>query len=319
MSRQFGALGTLNSIEVFDCTKSKLLDSAFNRVIEIDNRMSAFKHSSDISRLNDHAGREPTALHTETVKLLCMAKAFSVLSGGAFDITVRPLVEMWGIGKKINFIPDSNEIEKIKGLVDYRSVEIDKKNSKAFVKEQGQAVDLGGIAKGYAADEVKRILAQGGVTSALINLGGNIIALGSRPDKKPWRIGIQNPAAATGDYLGILSLTDKTVVTSGSNERFFVKDGVCYHHILDPHTGAPAQSGLLSVTVVSSGCSAQADALTTALFVLGAERGIKLLKRFNADAIFITDDFRVHVTGGLLKAFAMKKAEGSAGCDDGKY
>jgi thiamine biosynthesis lipoprotein len=170
------------------------------------------------------------------------------------------------------------------------------------LKKTGQSLDLGGIAKGYAADEVRHILTKNGVKSAMINLGGNIVAIGRRPDGKPWQIGIQNPLQPTGIYLGVISAEDKTVVTSGCNERFFMKDGVRYHHIIDPRTGKPAQSGLLSVTAVCKN-SAEADALTTALFILGQEKGLKLLKKFKAEAIFVKEDLSVFATPGLAKCF----------------
>jgi thiamine biosynthesis lipoprotein len=161
-------------------------------------------------------------------------------------------------------------------------------NSSAALRNKGQKLDLGGIAKGFAADEAKRILIENGVKSALINLGGNILTLGNKEDGSPFRIGIQNPLRQTGQFIGVLSASDRTIVTSGTNERFFVKDGIRYHHIINPHTGYPAQTGLLSVTVVCEN-SMYADALTTSLFVLGVEKGLKLLEQTGDEAIFITD------------------------------
>lgn len=296
-SRQFKALGTFNEIKIFD-KNDAVLEEAVNRVLEIDYRMSAFKSNSDIGILNRYAGERPVKVHKETLNLLGLSKKMSELSGGAFDVTVRPLVELWGIGKKNDFVPSMREISKISRLVNYEDLVIDEKNCMAFLKKRGEAADLGGIAKGYAADEVKRILLRAGVSSAIINLGGNIVAIGERPDSKRWRIGLQNPAAVTGDYFGFVSVSDKTVVTSGVNERFFIKDGVRYHHIIDPKCGKPAESSLLSVTAVCEN-SVIADALTTAAFVLGVERGTKLLQKFNAEAVFVTDKFDIAATNGL--------------------
>jgi len=305
---QFEALGTLNTITVYGRADDALLDCAVNRVLEIDSKMSAFKASSDISRLNRSAGRESVKLSPETISLLCLAKTFGTLSGGAFDVTVRPLAELWGIGKKHNFIPTRNERDEAAKLVCDQDLVINREDSTAYLKRPKQAVDLGGIAKGYAADEVKRILIEGGVASALVNLGGNIVAIGTHPDGKPWRIGVQNPAAATGEYLGVLSVADKTVVTPGSNEQFFMKDGVRHHHILDPRTGAPARSGLLSVTAICDR-SARADALTTAVFVLGMEQGMKLLQKCNTGAVFVMEDLQVFATEGLLTDFSMSNTK----------
>lgn len=296
--RQFEALGTFNEIRIYDCFDDTLLEKAVNRVLEIDDRMSAFKKYSDISNLNRNAGIKPVKVHSETLNLLILSKKISELSGGAFDITVRPVVELWGIGRKYNFIPTKREINKVKKYVNYKDLIIDEKNSSAYLKKVGEAVDLGGIAKGYAADEVKRILVQEEATSAIINLGGNIVTIGERPDSMQWCIGIQNPTAVTGNYFGLLYVSDKTVVTSGVNERFFIKDGIRYHHIIDPRCGKPAKSSLLSVTAVCES-SVIADALTTAAFVLGIQRGSKLLQEFDAEAVFVTDELNVIATNGL--------------------
>ncbi|MFA6309338.1 MAG: FAD:protein FMN transferase [Clostridia bacterium] len=303
--RQFESLGTFNEITIFDCFDDALLDSAVNRVQEIDDTMSAFKPLSDISRLNQSAGERPVPINPETLYLLSYAKKISEMSEGAFDITIRPLVELWGISKKLNFIPTQGEIDEAKKLVNFKDLELDKINGTSFLKKQGQAVDLGGIAKGYAAEEVKRILIEGGVKSSIINLGGNAITIGTQPDNQPWFVGVQNPTAPAGEFFGMISSVNKTIVTSGCNERFFMKDGVRYHHIIDPRTGKPAQSGLLSVTLVCDN-SVDADALSTAVFVLGIEKSIGLLKKYEADAIFATEDCNVFVTDGIKDRFKMK-------------
>jgi thiamine biosynthesis lipoprotein len=302
ITKSFQALGTSNQLNIYGCQNEKIHDLIIKRVIEIDDRMSAFKAESDVSQLSRSAGHRFVKIHKDTFELLCRAEEISKLSGGAFDITVRPLVKLWGIGKKGDFVPSPSEIFELMKLVNYKDLLLDKKSFSAFLQNFGQAVDLGGIAKGYAADEAKRILTENGAKNAVINFGGNIVTLGAHPDGRPWEIGIQNPLAPTGVYLGSLSVVNKTVVTSGCNERFFIKDGVRYHHIIDPRTGGPAQSGLLSVTAVCSS-SVDADALTTALFVLGAKEGLKLLNLLNAEAIFITDEFKIFVTDGLIKSF----------------
>jgi FAD:protein FMN transferase len=304
IEKRFPALGTLNSIRVFGRSDERILEPAVQRVLQIDDRMSAFKPQSDISKLNRNAGNGYTELHEETFRLILRSIAFSEMSGGAFDITVRPLTELWGIGKKGDYIPEEADIRNAKCLVDHTKLSADERTHSVSLALPGQAVDLGGIAKGYAADEVKRILLEADVKSALINLGGNILTIGDGPDDRPWRIGIQNPIAPTGQYLGILSTADRTVVTSGSNERFFIKDGIRYHHILDPRTGYPAQTGLLSVTAVC-GSSTDADALTTSIFVLGAERGMALAERFGAEVIFVTENYEVIASNSLRDTFRL--------------
>lgn len=301
-TKQFSGLGTMNFIQAFGNFDSGLLDRAAARVAEIEAKMSAFRAESEITALRQNAGRKPVTVSDETFRLLKRAKEYAAISHGAFDITVRPLVELWGIGKKQSFVPEIQAIKRALALVGDDGLVLDDAKATAFLKKAGQAVDLGSIAKGYAADEVKRLLVNGGVESAMINLGGNILALGSRPDGGPWRIGVQNPAAVRGEYLGTLKITDQTVVTSGSNERFFVKNGKRYHHILDIATGMPAQSGLMSVTVIGKD-SAAADALATAVFVLGMEKGGELLRRQGAQAVFATDDYKIYGTEGMASCF----------------
>lgn len=299
---RFLSLGTMNEIQTFEAAEDALA-LAEKRVREIDDRMSVFKEESDISRLNRYAGRHAVTLHRDTWQLLALSKSICEESEGAFDITVRPLTALWAIGKNQNRIPSDIEIAKVQKSVGSRELMCDARHTRAYLKKAGQAVDLGGIAKGLAADEVKRILLENGVKSALINLGGNIVAVGKRPDEQPWNIGIQNPAAPRGEFLGMLSATDCAVVTSGSNERFFIKDGERFHHLLDPRTGRPAQSGLLSVTVICPD-SVMADALSTALFVGGMQK-ISLLKKYDAEAIFATEQGKIFATQGLSGQFSV--------------
>ncbi|HEX9063303.1 MAG TPA: FAD:protein FMN transferase [Clostridia bacterium] len=302
IDRSFYSLGTVNHIRIYGCEDEELIDAAVKRVLEIDDFMSAFKPYSYVSRLNYNSGREYVNINTDTLTLLNRSVEFSRMSRGAFDITIRPLIELWGIGKKQNYIPCEQELKSIMKLINYNDLLIDNENCHAALRCPGQAIDLGGIAKGYAADEVKRILISCNVKSALINLGGNILTIGGRPDGKPWQIGVQNPLAVTGQFAGILSIKDKTVVTSGSNEKFFIKDNVRYHHILDPRTGKPANTSYLSVTAVCDS-STDADALTTSLFILGPQLGQAMLKKLNAEAIFITENLDVIVTDGLRENF----------------
>lgn len=298
MEKTFYALGTLSSIRVFGNIHEAVIDKAIDRVMEIDRRMSAYRDDSEIALLNQNAGNGYVPLSKDTLSLLQLSTEISQQSDGAFDITVHPLVKLWGIGKKGDYIPEPQDILAAKHLVDYRDLLLDGNNHTASLKKRGQCVDLGGIAKGYAADEVKRILLAVGIQSAMINLGGNIAAIGSQPDNGHWRIGLQNPLEDRGISFGTLEVTDKTIVTSGINEQFFIKGSRRYHHIMDPRTGTPAQSALLSVTVISDQ-SAYADALSTAAFVLGMEKGSALLEQYGIDGVFVTDTAEVFTTRGL--------------------
>lgn len=302
----FFALGTANSIKVFQEDKERTTRLAIERVNEIEKQMSAFLPDSDLSKIRDEAGESFQKIHGDTFRLIQKAVEFGNLTQGAFDITINPLVQLWGINKKGNFVPSEAEIQKALTLVDYRSVQMNDGAQSCRLEKKGQSIDLGGIAKGYAADEVRRILTENGVRSALINLGGNVTVVGRHPDKTPWRIGIQNPLAPRGEFAAYLYVADRTVVTSGCNERFFIKDGTRYHHILDPRTGWPARNSILSVTAVC-GCSADADALTTAFFVLGPMKSFPLIRKFHAEAVFIMEDLSVAFTRGLKENITFQK------------
>lgn len=299
---RFYSLGTMNEIEIFEPSKH-ILALAEKRVREINDHMSVFQPESDIARLNRMAGRRAVTLSRDTWELLALSKIICKESKGVFDITVRPLTALWAIETNKNQVPDGPDVLRARKLVDSRKLVCDAKNTQAYLKKAGQAVDLGGIAKGFAADEVKRILVENGVRSAIINLGGNVVVVGKRPDGQPWNIGIQNPAAPRGEFLGMLSVSDCAVVTSGNNERFFIKNGVRFHHILDPRTGWPAQSELLSVTVVCQN-SVLADALSTALYVGGMQK-LPLLQQYGAEAVFATEKGELFATEGLSDQFSV--------------
>ncbi|MEN6350197.1 MAG: FAD:protein FMN transferase, partial [Syntrophomonas sp.] len=192
-------------------------------------------------------------------------------------------------------------------LVNYKDVLIDETKNSARLQEKGQMVDLGGIAKGYIGDLATEIYKKNGITSAFANLGGNVVALGNRPDGSPWKIGIQNPRGQNGETVGVVEVADKSVVTSGDYQRFFIKDGRRYCHIINPHTGYPIDSGLMSVTVIASS-SADADGLAKAI-VLGLDKGMELIKNYGqAEAVFITNNKKIYVTPGLKNKFHFEDA-----------
>ncbi len=285
----FFALGTQSNITAYGEHAEKAIGLAVSRVWEINDRMSAYHEDSEISQISIKAGISPQKVNPDVFALLQRAVAMSKASGGAFDITVRPLTTLWNFSGGGDF-PIEREIRKAKKLVNYRDLILDADEKTAYLSKPKMAIDLGGIAKGYAADEVRRILLENGVRDALINLGGNVVAMGSNPeDGGCWRIGIQNPLSTRGVYASVISVSDKTIVTSAVNEQFFVREGKRYHHLLNPKTGYPADSRLLSVTVIADR-SELADALSTSIFVLGIKDGLKLLKKENAEAVFILEN-----------------------------
>lgn len=290
MSRKtvFYALGTKNSITIEEEHSTEVLLRVIERVFEIEEKMSAFKNTSEVSKITLSAGFHPVPVSNDVFSVLEKALEISQASNGAFDITARPLTKLWNFGSGNDVVPEKLKIEAAKSFVAYQNLALDSKGKTAFLTKIGCAVDLGGIAKGYAANEAKRILSEHGIKNALINFGGNIVAVGSSFEYTPWKVGIQNPLLGRGKDALIIDATDKAVVSSAVNERFFIKEGIRYHHIINPLSGYPAQSGLLSVTVIDK-CSMLADALSTAVFVLGAAEGMKLIEKYNSDAVFITE------------------------------
>ncbi|MGE5627593.1 MAG: FAD:protein FMN transferase [Solirubrobacterales bacterium] len=302
--KTFTALGTINTITAYGKRAEQAVYAAHKRVLEIDDRMSAFKEGSDVMKINRNAGIKPENINRDTFNLIKESIKFSELSNGTFDITVRPLTYLWGFSKKNNFIPNNEEVVQALSKVNYKDILLDDENCTVFLQKEGQAIDLGSIAKGYATDEVKRIFFEHKIKNSLINLGGNVAVSGHNSNGNPWSIGIQDPTAERGSYVGTIKAVKGTIVTSGSNEQFFIKDGIRYHHILDPKTGFPADTNLLSVTVFCESSMA-ADALTTALFISGLTDAMRLLKAANAEAVLILDNLHVFVTEGLRRNFEL--------------
>ncbi len=307
-SRFFRALGTSNTIYIFNTSNNICLDQAEKRVLELDERLSVFKSDSEISRINAAAGEKMVHISADTFHLLSLGKEFFNETDGAFSLTMNPLSRLWHFqprsfsGNKIasGKIPDTIAIRAALAQTNCNDLLLDSTSQCAGLKQKGEALDLGGIAKGYAADEVIRILRENGIQQALINLGGTVFSLGQNAD-----IGIQHPRKANGITMGTIQLRDQGLVTSGDYERCFIQNGIRYHHILDPRTGFPAENGLISVSLVGN-CLTKLDALSTGVFVLGAEKGAALIKKFGISGIFVTNDFQVFCSETLTDHFQLK-------------
>lgn len=302
-------MNTIINFKVYGKNAENATAQALKRISNIESKMSVNIKTSEVSKLNAKAGISGEKLSTDTYSVIEKSVQYSKLTGGALDITVGPIVNLWGIGTDKERVPTKKEINEKLKLVDYSDIILDKKNSTVKLKWKNQAIDLGAIAKGYTADEVKKVLLNNKVNSAIINLGGNIYAVGKRPDGKDWNIGIQNPLSTRGEYLGTISVTDKSIVTSGNYERFFIKDGIRYHHIFDPSTGYPAKQQLISATIISDK-SIDGDALSTSTYILGLDKGLKLVESIKGvEAIFVTSDKKVYVTPGLKSKFELTNEE----------
>ncbi len=304
-------LGTVITITVHDAPADRKGDvpaaaeQALARVSEIHNKMSATIVGNELDRINSAAGTACKVEFEPLLELIRQSKHMSELSGGAFDVTIGPLIKLWGIGTDHPRVPDEAEIANAKRLVDFRKLEIDDAGKTVKLAEHGMSIDLGGVAKGYACDEAVRIFRENSITSAILDFGGNIYAFGKKPDGSNWNVGIREPVIGSDKIVGVVSVSDTSVVTSGGYEHYFERDGEIYHHIIDPATGYPPKSGLLSVTIISKS-STLADQLSTACFVLGVEKGCALLDSLpDTEGIFITTDNTVVTTGGIAGSFKL--------------
>ncbi|QTQ11023.1 FAD:protein FMN transferase [Treponema parvum] len=268
--------GTICSINAYEDGTKAVYDEIFARLRSIDALFSTTKPSSEIEKINAAAGVTGVEVSEEVIAVLKVALAFSRITDGAFDPTIGPVVKLWGINTEHERIPEKEELDGALKLVGWKNVKID--GNTVFLPEKGMRLDLGGIVKGYAADAVTHILKDRKVACAVIDLGGNVYVWGQKKDKSLWRVGIKNPNDPEGEPKIVLSLPESTVVTSGVYERYFIEDGVRYHHIINPKTGYPENNELTSVSVICRS-SIAADALSTSLFILGKEKGFQLIDR----------------------------------------
>lgn len=272
----------------------RALAACVEEIHALEARFSVTREGSDASCINA-AGGGAVRVGADTLSLLQTARAVSELTGGAFDVTVYPLVEAWGFPGDARRVPDAEALRALLPLVGMDRLRVD---GDTVWAEPGTRVDFGGIAKGFASNRLVELAAEYGIQSALFTLGGNVQALGSKPDGSAWRIGVMDPRDPS-DVIGVLSVRDCAVITAGGYQRYFEADGVRYHHILDPHTGCPAEAGLLSATVVS-GDGAMADALSTALFVLGEAEAVRLYRDTGGfEMLLVRSDGSVLVTENL--------------------
>lgn len=270
-----------------------------------DATLSLYKEDSEISRINQNAGIAPTAVSGETFSLIQKAKQYSELSDGLFDLTVAPLSTLWGISSENPRVPSDEEIAVALDLVDYQNVILAESGKTVYLKRKGMAIDLGGVAKGFFCEKIEEVYRQYGVSSALVSIGGNIYTYGQKPDGESYRLGIRNPNDLNGSsVMGILSSHDEVVSTSGAYERYFEQDGILYHHILDLETGFPAESDLLSVTVICKD-GGMADFLSTALYLAGSKAIESYLNDERFQVIVIDQKNQVYISPSLKERFTI--------------
>jgi thiamine biosynthesis lipoprotein len=282
---------TIIAIQLNDSTDESLIDDCFELADTYEHYFSRTLEGSDIYQIN-HAGGDWVTVHNETLELIQAGISYGEMSDGMFDITIGALTELWNIPDNDGVIPAETDIQAAAATVDYRQIQIN--GNQVSLSNPDAKLDLGGIAKGYAADAMKSYLNENGVTEGFINLGGNVLTLGEKKDGESYRIGIRRPFGEENDAITTVEVSDKSVVTSGSYERYFEKDGRIYHHILDPVSGYPYDNDLNAVTIISDS-SMEGDALSTICFALGKEKGMELIDSMpDISAIFIDRDNQLY-------------------------
>lgn len=311
ISKSSFKLNTIVSITIYDSTDETLLDNCFSICDKYETLFSRTAKNSELYKLNTRTLTQNTTgkfvLTEETADLIKRGLYYSQLSGGAFDISIAPISALWDFNATSPSVPSLPEIEHVLAYVGYQNIFLEK-NEIAF-SNPDTSIDLGAIAKGYIADRIKEYLLSQGVNSAIINLGGNVLCIGSKPAKSAFRVGIQKPFANRNETIATMSIKNKSVVSSGIYERFFEKNGELYHHLLNPKTGYPYDNNLISVTIISDE-SVDGDALSTTCFSLGLEEGLLLAEQLDdVDAIFITSDYKIHYTKDFQKLYDVKEVK----------
>ncbi len=303
-------MGTLVEITVFSEDSRHAygaLQAAFDEIARLEGLMSVFWKDSELSRLNREGFLHPVKVSPDLFRVIEMSLAISQITHGAFDITVGPLMKLWPFVAREKVLPSPGDIQDALRRVGYRHVVLSSEDQTVSFTVQGMALDLGGIAKGYAVDRAVAVLKERGIAAALVNAGGDVFAYGVKPGSRPWRIGVRHPRNPQA-LLAALPLTDKAVVTSGDYERYFLVDGKRYSHIIDPRSGFTAQQ-TASVTVVASS-AAYADGLATGILVLGAEEGLSLVESLpDVQAAVVTEGERgeliLRVSKGFREAYPL--------------
>ncbi|MEG0829260.1 MAG: FAD:protein FMN transferase [Anaerovoracaceae bacterium] len=294
-------LNTMCTISIYNMKKTEaedLIKKGFDQCSKSENMFSKTIKGSDVEKINKAKGR-PVSVNKETLEVVKRGIEYGKLSGGMFDITIGAVSQLWDFNGDNPKVPSKKDIKRALKTVDYNKIQI--VGDKVSLKNPKAQMDLGAIAKGYIADEVTRVLKAGGAKQAIVNLGGNIVAIGEKDKGIPWNIGIERPYSQKTKVIGSVDVTDQTIVTSGIYERKFIQNGKLYHHVLSPKTGYPVETGLEAVTVkMDMGKSMDCDAFSTMCLLLGEKKARGLIEeRDGVEGIFIDKNDRVTTTKGI--------------------
>lgn len=299
-SRDIFAMDTYMTVTAYGPNAETAVDQAQQEIERLDALLSTGEETSEVARMNANGGG---TLSEDTAYLLERSLDLYGSTNGVFDIAIYPIMDAWGFTTGNYTVPSDETIESLLPLTDANDIIYDKDNASIRFAREGMKIDFGGIAKGYTSGRIADIYRECGVTSGLINLGGNVQVVGTKTDGSKWRVAVQSPEAED-DYLGVLSTADRAVITSGGYERYFEQDGVRYHHIIDPSTGHPANNGLVSVTIVSAD-GTLADGLSTSLFIMGKDKAAEYWRAHSDefDTILEDEDGVLYVTEGIADDF----------------
>ncbi len=294
---------------------AEAINKGFAEIKKLELLLNYFSDKSEITAINKTAGISPVTVSEETLEMMRKTLEISNATHGTFDPTIAPLIKLWNFSNKRrgNSVPNINLIKDLLDLVDYKKIVINNK-SEIFLLKKGMEIDLGGIAKGYAADKALEVIRALGINAALVAIAGDIRGFGSNTSGSAWKVGIQDPRPETGseksweDIFASVSLEDAAISTSGDYQRFFIKNGKRYHHILDPATGFPADTDLISASVIATK-GYMADGLSTAVFALGTEKGLALLKTMGVEGVLVNREKQVFITDGIIKKIDILKNE----------
>lgn len=287
-------MGTTVSLKLF-VENLTAVSAVFNAIEQLEAQLTVNRYHSEVMSVNHAAGKQPVAVSKQVFDLISQAKAASLLPDSKFNLAIGPLVKLWKIGFNGHNIPEKDEIVRRLTLTNPHHIELNRTNQTVYLAKAGMEIDLGAIAKGYIADIIKLLLAKYNIFQAIINCGGNVLTIGYSPitADKQWHIGLKRPFAETNNLLGIIHVEDKSVVTSGIYERYFISNDQLYHHILDPHFGYPLNNELHSVTIISDN-SLTGDIYSTIFYGLGIRQGLnELKKKQNIGVIFVTRDKKI--------------------------
>ena len=303
-------LHTVVQMQVYHEGVEDVMQEAIDYMAEMETLLSTNVEGSDVYKINKNAGIEPVEVQPETMEIIKRSIQIAEESDGLFDISIGVLTDLWQIGSADARVPEESEIIEAVNLIDYEKINIDEENMTVMLEEEGMSLELGGISKGYIGSGIVEIFEENNITTAIINLGGNVVVMGTSPSNEDgWNVGVQDPDEVRGEIVGTQRVINAAIVTSGIYERYLEVDGTKYHHIMDPRTGYPLDNEISGVTVFAP-TSFDGDSYSTALFLMGIEEGIEFINSKDGfEVAYVDKDGGVHLSAGIQDSFNLTNEE----------